>query len=88
MTLRIVIGMAMTVIALVIAGLRVRWLYRVATSGQPAPERFAAVRRHPGRDAEAEVTQVLGQRKLLKWTVPGLAHFFVFWGSWSCSRST
>ncbi len=23
---------------------------------------------------------MLGQRKLLKWTVPGLAHFFVFWG--------
>jgi Fe-S oxidoreductase len=79
-TLRIVIGMVMTVIALVIAGLRVRWLYRVAASGQPAPERLTAARRHPGRDAEVEVTEVLGQRKLLKWTVPGLAHFFVFWG--------
>ncbi len=80
MVLRIVIGMTMTAIALALAGWRVRWLYRVATSGQPAPERLEAVRRHPGRDTEVEVTEVLGQRKLLKWTVPGLAHFFVFWG--------
>jgi Fe-S oxidoreductase len=78
--LRIVIGMTMTVIALALAGWRVWWLYRVATSGQPAPERLEAARRHPGRDTEVEVTEVLGQRKLLKWTVPGLAHFFVFWG--------
>ena len=30
--------------------------------------------------AEAEVTEVAGQRKLLKWTVPGTAHFFTMWG--------
>ncbi len=30
--------------------------------------------------AEAELVEVGGQRKLLKWTVPGLAHAFVFWG--------
>jgi hypothetical protein len=23
---------------------------------------------------------VFGQRKLLKWSIPGLAHFFTFWG--------
>jgi len=79
-TLRIVIGLTMTAIALALAGYRVWWLYRLANSGQPAPERLAAARRHPGRDTEVEVTEVLGQRKLLKWTVPGLAHFFVFWG--------
>jgi len=27
-----------------------------------------------------EATEVIGQRKLLKWTVPGLAHAFTFWG--------
>ena len=32
------------------------------------------------RKAEAEVTEVAGQRKLLQWTVPGLAHFFTMWG--------
>ncbi|HEX9554093.1 MAG TPA: (Fe-S)-binding protein [Streptosporangiaceae bacterium] len=56
------------------------WLYRLATSGQPAPERIAAVREHPARDAETQVTEVFGQRKLLQWTVPGIAHFLTFWG--------
>jgi len=78
-TLRIVIGLTLTAIALALAGWRVWWLYRVATSGQPAPERIAAVERHPARDAEVQLTEVFGQRKLLNWTVPGLAHFFVFW---------
>jgi Fe-S oxidoreductase len=76
---RIVLGMALTVVALVFAGRRVWWLYRVATSGQPAPERIESARTHLGRDVEVEASEVLGQRKLLKWSVPGLAHFFVFW---------
>ncbi len=80
MALRITIGLALTVIAFAIAGRRMWWLYRLATSGQPAPERIAAVREHPARDAETQVTEVFGQRKLLQWTVPGIAHFLTFWG--------
>jgi len=80
LALRIIIGLAITVIAFAIAGRRMWWLYRLATSGQPAPERIAAVREHPARDAETQVTEVFGQRKLLKWTVPGIAHFLTFWG--------
>ena len=49
-------------------------------AGQPAPERIAALREHPGRGAETQLTEVFGQRKLLRWTVPGAAHFLVFWG--------
>ncbi len=80
MALRIIIGLGLTVIAAAIAGHRLWWLYRLATSGQPAPERIAALREHPGRGAETQVTEVFGQRKLLKWTVPGIAHFLTFWG--------
>lgn len=80
MALRIVIGLALTVIAFAIAGRRLWWLYRLATSGQPAPERIQALRDHPGRGAETEIAEVLGQRKLLKWTVPGIAHVMTFWG--------
>ena len=80
MALRIVIGLVLTVLAFAIAGRRVWWLYRLAMSGQPAPERIEAVRQHPGGDAETQVTEVFGQRKLLKWTVPGVAHFLTFWG--------
>jgi Fe-S oxidoreductase len=78
--LRMIVGLGLTVAALAIAGRRMWWLKRLAFSGQPAPERIAAVREHPGRDAEVQATEVIGQRKLLKWTVPGAAHAATFWG--------
>jgi len=77
---RMTVGLLVTVVALAIAGRRLWWLKRLAFSGQPAPERVAGVREHPGRDVETEAAEVLGQRKLLKWTVPGTAHFLTFWG--------
>ena len=80
MVLRMTVGLVLTVVALGIAGRRLWWLKRLAFSGQPAPERVAAVRSHPGRDAQTEATEVIGQRKLLKWTVPGAAHAATFWG--------
>ena len=80
MVLRMTVGLVLTVVALAVAGRRVWWLKRLAFTGQPAPERVAAVRSHPGRDAGVEATEVLGQRKLLQWTVPGVAHFLTFWG--------
>ena len=80
MALRIIIGLALTAVAAAVAGRRLWWLYRLAMTGQPAPERIEALREHPGAGAQTQVTEVLGQRKLLKWTVPGVAHFLVFWG--------
>ena len=80
MVLRMIVGLGLTVIALAIAARRMWWLKRLAFSGQPAPERIAAVREHPGRDAEVQAAEVIGQRKLLKWTVPGAAHAATFWG--------
>src|SRR6202012_2979457 len=80
MIVRIVVGLVMTVAALVLAGRRLWWLGRLGLSGQPAPERIAAGRSPPERDAEVQATEVFGQRKLLKWTIPGLAHFVTFWG--------
>jgi Fe-S oxidoreductase len=77
---RMVVGLGLTAIALAIAGRRVWWLKRLAFSGQPAPERLEYARRHPGRDVETQLTEVIGQRKLLKWSVPGAAHAATFWG--------
>src|SRR5438874_7498111 len=74
------VGLALTAIGLAIAGRRMWWLKRLAFSGQPDPERVAAVRAHPGRDVEVQATEVIGQRKLLKWSVPGVAHALTFWG--------
>jgi Fe-S oxidoreductase len=78
--LRIVVGLVLTVAAFALAGRRLWWLAQVGRAGQPAPERVEAVRSHPARDAEVQATEVIGQRKLLKWTVPGMAHALTFWG--------
>ena len=80
MVVRMTVGLVLTAVALAIAGRRLWWLKRLAFSGQPAPDRVAAVREHPGRDAEVQATEVIGQRKLLKWSVPGAAHAATFWG--------
>ena len=80
MALRIILGLALTVVAGAIAGRRLWWLFRLGRTGQPAPERIAALREHPAEGAEKQVTQVIGQRKLLKWSVPGAAHALTFWG--------
>src|SRR5215475_12312155 len=80
LALRIVIGLVLTAVAAGVAGRRLWWLYRLGRTGQPAPERVQALREHPAEGAETQVTQVIGQRKLLQWSVPGLAHAFTFWG--------
>ena len=80
MVLRMTVGLVLTVVAFAIAGRRLWWLKRLAFSGQPAPERIEAVREHVGRDVKTETVEVVGQRKLLKWTVPGIAHALTFWG--------
>jgi Fe-S oxidoreductase len=78
--LRMTVGLVLTVAALAIAGRRLWWLRRLALRGQPAPERFAFAREHVGTDLETQATEVIGQRKLLKWSVPGAAHAATFWG--------
>ncbi len=76
MLARIIIGLAVTALCFAIAGRRFFWLSRLIRSGQPAPRRWQGFR----KVSEAEVTEVAGQRKILRWTVPGIAHFFTMWG--------
>src|SRR3984957_19006076 len=80
MVLRMIVGLVLTAAACAIAGRRLWWLKRLAFSGQPAPERLAYARAHPGRGAGNQLTEGIGQRKLLKWTIPGAAHAATFWG--------
>jgi Fe-S oxidoreductase len=80
MIVRMVVGLVLMAAAFAVAGRRLWWLKRLAFSGQPAPERVAYARSHPGREAETQLTEVIGQRKLLKWSVPGAAHAATFWG--------
>jgi Fe-S oxidoreductase len=72
---RMVIGLGVTVIVLAIAGRRAWWLYRLISSGQPAHDRSDQL----GARLRTQFVEVLGQRKLLKWTVPGMAHLFTMW---------
>jgi heterodisulfide reductase subunit C len=76
MAARLVIGLGLTVLTLIFAARRVRWLQRLIQSGQPTGDRTTDLR---GR-LKTQLVEVFGQRRLLKWTVPGLAHFFTFWG--------
>src|SRR3984885_6769005 len=80
MVLRMIIGLGLTVVALALAGQRLWFLKRLAFSGQPAPERLAYAKTHAATDLKTQLTEVIGQRKLLKWTVPGMAHAATFWG--------
>ena len=74
---RVVLGLLIVFGGLFVAGRRLAYLYAVGRTAQPvepgrAPDVGAAVR--------AELREVVAQRKLVRWTVPGWAHAFVFWG--------
>lgn len=75
-TLRLIIGLLITIVAVAIAGRRFLFISKLVRSGKPAPGRTDGA----GARVLAELTEVLGQKKLLKKTVPGIAHFFTFWG--------
>jgi len=76
MVLRLIVGLALTIGILAFAGRRMAFLVKLARSGKPASGRLT----DPTARVEAEAVEVLGQRKLLKWTIPGIAHVFAFWG--------
>ncbi|MCB0922412.1 MAG: 4Fe-4S dicluster domain-containing protein [Actinobacteria bacterium] len=74
--MRLIIGVLLVIAVLAIAGRRALTLFKLITSGQPT------VDRPESRPAalESQATEVLGQKKLLQWTVPGVAHVFAMWG--------
>jgi Fe-S oxidoreductase len=76
MLFRIIAGLAITLVCFALAGRRFWWISRLIRSGQEAPRRWQGLKKAGG----AELIEVAGQRKLLRWTVPGLAHFFTMWG--------
>ncbi|WP_209641381.1 (Fe-S)-binding protein [Kibdelosporangium banguiense] len=76
MVVRLVLGLLMTVVGLGFAAQRIMWLNRLIKSGQPDHDRADRL----GARVAAHLAEVFGQRKLLKWSVPGMAHLFTFWG--------
>ncbi len=75
MVVRLILGLLITFAVLGFAGKRAKYLFDLIKSGQPV-DRFD----HLGARLWAQVREVFGQRKLLKWSIPGAAHAFTFWG--------
>ena len=76
MALRLGVGLAISIVLLGFSAKRLWFLVSLVRSGQPAVGRTAERKKR----VTAEVTEVLGQKKLLAWTIPGIAHVFAFWG--------
>lgn len=76
---RLVLGLLGTAIVLVFAARRVLWLTKLISSGQKLGDERGRkddlVRRFLNQNKE-----VFAQSKLLKWSIPGIAHFFTMWG--------
>ena len=79
MLIRLVVGLGLTALVLVFAAKRVLWLTSLIRSGQPtSPENNR--KDNLGKRITTQFEEVFGQTRLLKWSIPGLAHFFTMWG--------
>ena len=76
---RLVIGLVMTAIVLVFAAKRVLWLVKLIRAGAKTSEANNRKDNLPDRFLN-QFKEVFAQTKLLKWSLPGLAHFFTMWG--------
>ncbi len=81
MLIRLILGLLLTAVAAPLVGRRVAMLYRLGRTAQPTePGRTQSRAAGLASMLRAEVGEVLAQRKLVRWTVPGVAHLAAFWG--------
>ena len=76
MLIRLIVGLGLTAIIALFAVRRVLWLAKLTLSGQPVSGRTDEI----GTRIWTQIAEVFGQRRLLKWSIPGLAHLFTMWG--------
>ncbi|MGZ6864298.1 MAG: (Fe-S)-binding protein, partial [Blastococcus sp.] len=74
-TIRLVVGLGIMAVSLAIAARRGLFLFKLISSGQPSPGRLKGANKRIG----LQFVEVFGQKRLLKWSVPGVAHFVTFW---------
>jgi Fe-S oxidoreductase len=77
--IRLVVGLGMTAIVLFFAARRVLWLTNLIRSGQKTSDEHGR-KDDLGTRITTQIKEVFGQTRLLKWSIPGLAHFFTMWG--------
>ncbi|OBF28179.1 Fe-S oxidoreductase [Mycobacterium sp. ACS1612] len=79
MLIRLVVGLGLTALVLVFAAKRVLWLTKLIRSGAPtSPENNR--KDNLGKRITTQIEEVFGQTRLLRWSIPGIAHFFTMWG--------
>ena len=71
-----VVSLGLTVVALGLFAKAVAHFVSIMRLGRPAPGRTD----EPGKRTTAMVKETLGHTRMLKWSVPGAAHWFVFIG--------
>ena len=79
LTLTLILGLLLNAVILPLAAKRIWFLYRLVNSGQPAPDRAENITKRTVGAVGSQLREVLGQRRLLKWTIPGVAHSFVMY---------
>ena len=79
MLIRLVIGLLMTAIVLAFAAKRIVWLTNLIRSGQSTSDEHGR-KDHLGTRITTQIKEVFGQTRLLRWSIPGIAHFFTMWG--------
>ncbi len=77
-TFAIVVSLGATVVALALVARAALFLVNVIGLGQP--EAPSVRMDHPGRRLRTMLTETLGHTRMLRWSIPGLAHWFVFVG--------
>lgn len=76
---RAILGTIIAVVCLALAARRGHVLFGIIKkSGLPTPDRPESPM--ASTIVETQSVEVLGQKKLLAWTIPGIAHAFAFWG--------
>src|SRR6201996_6423021 len=76
MLIRLIVGLGGTAIIALLALRRVLWLVKLTLSGQPVTGRTDDV----GTRVWTQISEVFGQRRLLKWSIPGVSLFLTMWG--------
>ena len=77
--IRLIVGLTMTAIVGLLAVKRVLWLTKLISSGQPTADERGR-KNHIAERLTNQAKEVFGQTRLLKWSIPGIAHFFTMWG--------
>ncbi|HJR88800.1 MAG TPA: Fe-S cluster protein, partial [Aeromicrobium sp.] len=78
-TQTLIAGIIMLALIVPLALRRVAFLVKWITDGQPAPQTWENAAEHPIAAGNKHNVEVLGQQRLLKWTLPGIAHAFVMY---------